>query len=69
MLLLISSNGIKLKLINGKIDPKKSVTLAGYDSDIQNICVIIERLSINPSNWLRIAFKIKLKAIVTPRAA
>lgn len=36
---------------------------------MQNICVIIERLSINPSSWLRIAFNIKLNAIVTPKAA
>jgi len=55
--------------MSGKIDPKKSETLAGYESDMQNICVIIERLSINPSSWLSIAFNIKLKAIVTPNAA
>lgn len=67
--MLISSNGIRLKLIKGKIEPKKSDTLAGYESEIQNICVIIERLSINPSSWFRIAFRIKLKAIVTPKAA
>lgn len=66
--MLISSNGIILKLINGKIYPKNSETLAGYESEIQNRCVIIDRPSINPSNWFRIAFNIKLKVIVTPKA-
>lgn len=65
----MSSNGIKLKLIKGKIDPKKSETFAGYESEMQNMCVIIDRLSINPRSWLRMAFNMKLNATVTPKAA